>query len=46
MRATSPDALRARIEEAFKMDAPVLIDVPVGEMPDPWRLLMQTKVRG
>ena len=46
MRATSPDALRARIEEAFKMDSPVLIDVPVGEMPDPWSLLMQTKVRG
>ena len=46
MRATSPDALRARIEEAFKMDAPVLIDVPVGEMPDPWSLLMQTKVKG
>jgi acetolactate synthase-1/2/3 large subunit len=46
LRATSPDALGARIEEAFKMDAPVLIEVPVGEMPDPWSLLMQTKVRG
>ena len=46
LRATSPGALGARIEEAFKMDAPVLIEVPVGEMPDPWSLLMQTKVRG
>ncbi len=46
LRATTPDALRARIEEGFKMDAPVLIEVPVGEMPDPWSLLMQPKVRG
>ena len=46
MRATSPDALRARIEEGFKMDAPVLIEVPVGAMPDPWSLLKQAKVRG
>jgi acetolactate synthase-1/2/3 large subunit len=46
LRATSPDALGARIEEAFKMDAPVLIEVPIGEMPDPWSLLLPTKVRG
>jgi acetolactate synthase I/II/III large subunit len=46
LRATTPDALRARIEEGFKMDAPVLIEVPVGEMPDPWSLLVQPKVRG
>ena len=46
LRATSPDALQERLEEAFKMNAPVLIDVPVGEMPDPWGILTLPKVRG
>jgi len=46
LRATSPDALQERLEEAFKMNAPVLIDVPVGEMPDPWGVLSLPKVRG
>lgn len=46
LKATSPDALQDRIEEAFKMDAPVLIEVPVGEMPDPWSVLSLPKVRG
>ncbi|MEL0110939.1 MAG: thiamine pyrophosphate-dependent enzyme [Rickettsiales bacterium] len=46
LRATSPDALQERLEEAFKMNAPVLIDVPVGEMPDPWSILTLPKIRG
>ena len=47
LRATSPDALQDRLEEALKMNAPVLIEAPVGEMPDPWSSVLNLpKVRG
>ena len=47
LRATSPQALQDCLEEAFKMEAPVLIEAPVGEMPDPWgSVLKLSKVRG
>ena len=47
LKATSPEQLQDRIEEAFKMDAPVLIEVPVGEMPDPWSSVLNLpRVRG
>jgi acetolactate synthase-1/2/3 large subunit len=47
LRATSPDALQDRLEEAFMMNAPVLIEAPVGEMPDPWSSVLNLpKVRG
>ncbi|MGB0553614.1 MAG: thiamine pyrophosphate-dependent enzyme [Alphaproteobacteria bacterium] len=47
LRATSPGALQDRLEEAFKMNAPVLIEAPVGEMPDPWSSVLNLpKVRG
>ncbi len=36
MRANSPDDLRSVLRSALKMDAPVLIEVPVGEMPSIW----------
>ncbi len=36
MRANSPDDLRSVLRSAIKMDAPVLIEVPVGEMPSIW----------
>ena len=36
MRANSPDDLRTVLRGALKMDAPVLIEVPVGEMPSIW----------
>lgn len=36
LKATSPEQLQDGIEEAFKMDAPVLVEAPVSEMPDPW----------
>ena len=42
-----PGQLRQRLEEAFKMDAPVLIEAPVGEMPDPWSSVLNLpRVRG
>ena len=47
LRATSPRALQDRLEQAFRMETPVLIEVPVGEMPDPWSsILKPSKVRG
>ena len=39
MRATTPEALRGSLRQAFKEAGPVLIEVPVGEMPDPWAVL-------
>ena len=39
--ATSPDELRTRLEQAFALDAPVLIEVPVerGSEASPWEFL-------
>jgi len=39
MRATTPDELAGTLREAFATDGPVLISVPVGEMPSPWPLI-------
>lgn len=38
IRAHTPDELRAAIREGFKHDGPVLIEVPVGPMPNPGRV--------
>jgi acetolactate synthase I/II/III large subunit len=38
-RAASPEALRAQLREAIAADEPTLIEVPVEQMPDPWRAL-------
>ncbi len=39
MRADSPEALEGALKEALADGGPVLISVPVGEMPNPWPLL-------
>jgi acetolactate synthase I/II/III large subunit len=39
MRANSPDDLRTVLRGALKMDAPVLIQVSVGEMPNIWPIV-------
>jgi acetolactate synthase-1/2/3 large subunit len=46
VRATSPDALRRELAAALKRRGPSLIEVPVGEMPDPWPTLIMPRVRG
>ncbi|MFI4947924.1 MAG: thiamine pyrophosphate-dependent enzyme [Alphaproteobacteria bacterium] len=46
VRAQSPDALRRELNAAFKRRGPSLIEVPVGEMPDPWSTLIMPRVRG
>jgi acetolactate synthase-1/2/3 large subunit len=39
LRAHTPDELRAAIREAEKNSGPALIEVPVGPMPNPGRLM-------
>jgi acetolactate synthase I/II/III large subunit len=46
LRAETPEALRRAIRAGFETGEPTLIDVPVGEMPDPWGALMLPKIRG
>lgn len=38
-RAESAEALTTAIEEAIKANEPTLIEVPIGPVPNPWRLL-------
>jgi acetolactate synthase-1/2/3 large subunit len=38
-RATSPDDLSGTVREALASNEPVLVEVPVGPMPDPWHLI-------
>ncbi len=46
VRAHSPEALRRELAAALKRRGPSLIEVPVGEMPDPWPTLVMPRVRG
>ena len=39
LRTETPEGLKDAIEEAFKHDGPALIEVPVGPMPNPSRLI-------
>jgi acetolactate synthase-1/2/3 large subunit len=39
LHAETPDELRGAIREAFKQDGPALIEVPVGPMPNPSRMM-------
>jgi len=45
LRAESPEALRLAIRKGFETNGPTLIEIPVGEMPEPWSLMMLPKVR-
>ena len=45
-RATSPETLRAALAKGIASGAPTLIEVPVGQFPSPWPLLVQKRVRG
>jgi acetolactate synthase-1/2/3 large subunit len=46
VRTTSPDGLRRELAAAFKRRGPSLIEVAVGEMPDPWPTLIMGRARG
>ena len=45
-RATTPDELEARLHEAFALNEPALVHVPVEEMPSIWDLVMMPPTRG
>jgi acetolactate synthase I/II/III large subunit len=46
VRTTTPDGLRRELAAALRRRGPSLIEVAVGEMPDPWPTLMMSRVRG
>ncbi|HTV44323.1 MAG TPA: thiamine pyrophosphate-dependent enzyme [Stellaceae bacterium] len=46
VRTTTPEGLRKELNAAFKRKGPSLIEVAVGEMPDPWSTLIMSRVRG
>jgi acetolactate synthase-1/2/3 large subunit len=45
-RAKDPHALRQALERALAKNEPALIEVPCGELPDPWQFIDMPKVRG
>jgi acetolactate synthase-1/2/3 large subunit len=45
-RLTAPEALRQTLEQALAKNEPALIEVPCGEMPNPWGFIDMLKVRG
>jgi acetolactate synthase-1/2/3 large subunit len=47
VRARTPEELRSALRRAFaRRDGPVLIEVPVGELPSPWEFIHMGRVRG
>jgi acetolactate synthase-1/2/3 large subunit len=44
--AEDPDDLRDALEQALARDEPALIEVKVGQFPDPWRQIVLPRVRG
>jgi acetolactate synthase I/II/III large subunit len=45
-RATTPETLETALRQAFALDAPALVHVPVGPMPSPWDMILLPRVRG
>jgi acetolactate synthase-1/2/3 large subunit len=45
-RAKDPAGLRKALETALSKNEPTLIEVPVGDLPDPWQFIDMPKVRG
>ncbi len=46
LRAETPEQLRAALREAFAAGGPALIEVPVGEMPNIWKLIRRPPSQG
>jgi thiamine pyrophosphate-dependent acetolactate synthase large subunit-like protein len=40
LKADSPETLRGALRRAFAANQPAVIAVEVGEMPDPWPILV------
>ena len=45
VHATTPDELKTAISAAIKRPGPTVIAVPVGEMPNPWKLVHMGRAR-
>jgi acetolactate synthase I/II/III large subunit len=45
-RATDPEGLQDALEQALAQDGPAVVEVRVGEFPDPWRHIVLPRVRG
>ena len=45
VRAHGPDELRVAIREGLKREGPTLVEVPVGEMAEPWKLFFFPRAR-
>jgi acetolactate synthase-1/2/3 large subunit len=45
-KATTPEALQTALKQAFALNAPALVHVPVGEMPSPWDMILLPRIRG
>jgi acetolactate synthase-1/2/3 large subunit len=45
-RATTPDSLEDVLRQAFALNKPALVHVPVGEMPGPWDMIILPRIRG
>jgi acetolactate synthase-1/2/3 large subunit len=46
VRTTSPEGLGRELAAALKRRGTTLIEVAVGEMPDPWKVMLPPRVRG
>jgi len=46
VRTEGPEGLRRELNAALKRRGATLIEVPVGEMPDPWDLIYRKRLRG
>jgi acetolactate synthase I/II/III large subunit len=46
VRASGPESLQRELNAALKRRGATLIEVKVGEMPDPWPVILRPRVRG
>lgn len=46
LKATSPEELRGAIRKGFATKGPTLVEIPLGELPDPWPHVQLPRVRG
>ncbi|WP_322867494.1 thiamine pyrophosphate-dependent enzyme [Aquicoccus sp. G2-2] len=45
-RAETPEALRQVLEKALAAGVPALVEVPIGQVPDPFKIIMSPRLRG
>jgi acetolactate synthase-1/2/3 large subunit len=45
-RAATPETLEVALRQAFALNTPALVHVPVGAMPSPWDMILLPRVRG